>query len=176
MNLFVRVFCGTIVQAMDNYLVYTRYMLVCFDRNAEESKSYKVLFIIILYFSWLLFYTILPIFTNVNDITVIFFYIGFVFYLIPYILFDLYCMAAMALVWRQLHSRASPTFRETAIVVDVDNRRGDNFEIDRIREASPPNEAIYDQKVEKDYINLDNSKGLFMAIRAGCGCSETFTG
>lgn len=48
-NLFVHCFCGSVVQAMDNYLVYTRYMLICHARNAEQSMLNKVLFVILLY-------------------------------------------------------------------------------------------------------------------------------
>ena len=125
-NLFVHVFCGTIVQFTDNYLVYTRYLIICHGKkqHVDYFALKAALFIAVLYGSWVPFFSFVPLFADINDPTNLFIFqmFGLWLYFIPYLLFDIFCTASTIIYWREIVRNVKP-LRETVVMdtkFDVD--------------------------------------------------------
>lgn len=69
LNMLAYTCFGSIVQGCDNYITYARYEVVMGDRVTSTQKWLTLLYVIVtLYMPWILFFTIVPAFTNTNHL------------------------------------------------------------------------------------------------------------
>ena len=117
LDVLTNAIAGGICQFCDNYMVFNRYSAIV--PNVSDRHKWGAVFYVFtfMYLSWIPFYTILPLFYDMNrdSLTEVIFFLAIIPYFVGYVLFDIFYTGLVVIKLYELMAPAIVTARDSRL-------------------------------------------------------------